>query len=269
MIVDDFNSEQQLRLPRILCLHGGGTNSRIFRAQCRVLRTHLSTTFRLVFAEAPFSSRAGSDVMSVYKDWKPFKSWVIPPENNQHLGPDGAIHAIESSLNTAMEEDDRGGGIGEWIGLLGFSQGAKTCASLLLSQQLREERLGVFPPRVNWRFAILLAGSGPLMVLDRDLLTPELTDASHTSLATISDGIFSVSNEHVLYLPTVHVHGIRDPGLLEHRKLLAQYCEPESTRLMEWDGDHRVPIKTQDVLTLVRHILDTAYETGVLGRKPS
>jgi hypothetical protein len=63
------------------------------------------------------------------------------------------------------------------------------------------------------------------------------------------------------------VHGTRDPGLIEHRKLLAQYCEKGTTRLMEWDGEHRVPIRTKDVLALVRHIRDIASETG-LNRSP-
>lgn len=68
---------------------------------------------------------------------------------------------------------------------------------------------------------------------------------------------------HVLRY-VVDVHGTRDPGLVQHRKLLAQYCEEGTTRLMEWDGDHRVPIKTKDVLALVRNIWDVAFETGLM-----
>lgn len=48
-----------LHLPRILCLHGGGTNAKIFHAQCRVLRAELKGIFRLCFAEAPFPSKPG------------------------------------------------------------------------------------------------------------------------------------------------------------------------------------------------------------------
>jgi len=33
---------------------------------------------------------------------------------------------------------------------------------------------------------------------------------------------------------------------------------------VEWDGQHRVPIKTKDVLPVVDAILDIAQATGVL-----
>lgn len=64
-------------------------------------------------------------------------------------------------------------------------------------------------------------------------------------------------------LPTVHVHGLKDPGLDLHRALLDDYCSEEAT-LVEWDGGHRVPIKTKDVLPVVHAILDVAQATGVL-----
>jgi hypothetical protein len=65
-------------LPRILCLHGGGTNARIFRAQCHIIRRHLENSFRLVFSDAPYISKPGPDVTSVYADWGPFRSWMKP-----------------------------------------------------------------------------------------------------------------------------------------------------------------------------------------------
>ena len=50
------DSSATLHLPRVLCLHGGGVNASIFRAQMRAFLTHpqLSTRFRFVFVEAPF-----------------------------------------------------------------------------------------------------------------------------------------------------------------------------------------------------------------------
>jgi hypothetical protein len=67
LAVEEENPE--LGLPRILCLHGGGTNARIFRAQCCALINQLRHEFRLVFAQAPFNSEAGPDVLSVYSEW--------------------------------------------------------------------------------------------------------------------------------------------------------------------------------------------------------
>lgn len=60
--------DSTLHFPRILCLHGGGTNARIFRMQCRVLERSLSRSFRLVYAEGLFPAQPGSDVIYVYKN---------------------------------------------------------------------------------------------------------------------------------------------------------------------------------------------------------
>lgn len=46
MTIDSGHST--LDLPRIMALHGGGTNSTIFRMQCRVLERALRPYFRLV-----------------------------------------------------------------------------------------------------------------------------------------------------------------------------------------------------------------------------
>src|ERR1700722_18740540 len=88
-----------LHLPRILCLHGGGTNARIFRAQCRVIRAHLISLSRLVFAEAPFPSPPGPDVESVYGDWGPFRSW-LPARNKID------VRSIDACIATALRADD-------------------------------------------------------------------------------------------------------------------------------------------------------------------
>lgn len=241
-----------LHLPRILCLHGGGTNARIFRAQCRTIRRLLSTTFRLVFAEAPFSSQAGPDVLSVYRTWGPFKCWLPWSATKQaDIKPYSAIDRVEGSLKVAMEGDDQLGATGPWVGLLGFSQGAKMCASLLYSQQQLAEQLGPYHPKAcRWRFAVLLAGRGPLVSLQPG--QPMMDEATSQVLV-----------KNALCVPTIHVHGMQDPGLEEHRMLLHSWCATGATRLMEWDGDHRVPIKTKDVIALVTHIWAVAAETGV------
>lgn len=63
--------------------------------------------------------------------------------------------------------------------------------------------------------------------------------------------------------PTVHVHGMADAGLELHRRLLNEYCEKGTTRLVEWEGAHRIPIKGSDVEPVVRAIWDVAEEAGI------
>ena len=265
MTILQVEDPASLHLPRILCLHGGGTNAQIFRAQCRGLNRQLRSSFRLCFAEAPFASQAGPDVIAVYKNFGPFKRWLRWLPEHPQVDAQTAVEAIEESLHAAMREDDRKGATGDWVALLGFSQGAKMCASLLLQQQLRAQKFGIQRAGTNFRFAVLLAGRGPLVSLDPQLpMTEALVDASQLGLSRFPDKHNVRRREHVLCLPTIHVHGMMDQGLHLHRQLLEQYCEKGTTRLIQWDGDHRVPIKSKDVTAVVAQILDIARETGVL-----
>ena len=242
-------------LPRILCLHGGGTNATIFRMQCRVLEKRLGRSFRLVYAQAPFISLGpGPDVTAVYKDFGPFRVWLRDHRMPGVWTSRDVTSKIDASLALAMAADDAKGATGEWVGLLGFSQGAKIAASILYRQQR-----GGMP---TFRFAILIAGRGPLVWLMPDLPQPHgLVDAATPFTYDPPAWLTLGSYEHMLRLPTVHVHGLKDPGLDKHRELLREYCDPRSATLVEWDGDHRMPIKLRDVETVVQQIYKAALET--------
>ena len=248
-----------LHLPRILCLHGGGTNARIFRAQCRGLNTQLKSDFRLVYAEAPFASQAGPDVMSVYSEWGPFKRWLRWRPEHPEIKAEDIVRNLDLSLEAAMRQDDEVGASGEWVALLGFSQGAKVCASLLYRQQIRAQTLGKTRASPSFRFGVLLAGRAPLISLDSDItLSPPLPDASQITDVKEFDRATLHNQGHVLRIPTIHVHGTRDPGLMLHRRLFEEFCGSESKTLIEWNGDHRVPLKFNDVSLVARQIQELA-----------
>ncbi|KAF2681882.1 hypothetical protein K458DRAFT_420255 [Lentithecium fluviatile CBS 122367] len=260
-------------LPRLLCLHGGGVNASIFAAQSRSLIRHLQHSFRLVWADGPFFCDPHSDIIHVYGSYAPFRRWLRWLPEHAEIDAESAVEEIGYAIRSAMEGDEREGGRGEWVGILGFSQGAKVAGSLLLEQQAREELarrngtkdIGVGPigiPGLNWRFAVLLAGRAPLSNLNPDVLKSEAL----VSAADISEGfqfVKEVDAQAVLRKPTVHVHGMADPGLHLHRRLLHEYCEVGSTRLVEWEGAHRIPIKSVDVEPVVVATYDVAEEVGV------
>ncbi|KAL4758584.1 serine hydrolase FSH [Aspergillus foveolatus] len=260
-----------LHLPRILCLHGGGTNARIFRMQCRVLERFLRSTFRFVYAEAPFAAQPGSDVTSVYKDHGPFKAWLRCTAADPDRSAQEVVKKINLSIATTMYDDDMRGATGEWVALLGFSQGAKVAASILYAQQTLQQRLGErAATRPHFRFAVLMAGRGPLVWLLPETssgpgsIPMGLVDAACPSMLESEPELPNDSTEHMLRLPTLHVHGLRDPGLSLHRRLLRSYCQPDSISLVEWEGEHRVPLKTKDVTAVVDQIYALARDTGVL-----
>ena len=258
--------DSTLHLPRILCLHGGGTNARIFRAQCRGLITQLKSEFRLVYAEAPFASQAGPDVMSVYSRWGPFKRWLRWRPEHPEISAEDTVRNIDLSLEAAMRQDDEIGASGEWVALLGFSQGVKVCASLLYRQQLRAQTLGRHLTGSSFHFGVLLAGRAPLISLDADItLNPPLPDASQITDVKGYNRPILHNEGHVLRIPTIHVHGTRDQGLNLHRQLFEDFCAPTSKRLIEWNGDHRVPLKFNDVLPVARQIRELARLTESTG----
>ncbi|KAB8437405.1 hypothetical protein FH972_025083 [Carpinus fangiana] len=254
-----------LPLPRIMCLHGGGTNSRIFRLQCRGLERALRSTFRLVYAEAPFPAKPGPDVTAVYKDCGPFKAWLrIWPDDPVQDATD-VMTEVHDSIMAAKRHDDARGATGAWVGLLGFSQGAKLAASIIYSQQLRWQANSDSIWH-GYRFAILLAGRGPLVWTHPSKTMPRgLVDAAQPTMMP-AEKLETVLNsvEHLLRVPTIHVHGLQDPNIGLHRKLLHRYCDPENATLLEWDGAHRVPIKLKDVNAIVDHVFSVAQEVGVL-----
>ncbi|KAL4809802.1 serine hydrolase FSH [Aspergillus unguis] len=251
-----------LHQPRILCLHGGGTNARIFRMQCRVIERVLCPFFRLVYAEAPLAALPGPDVTAAYKDYGPFKAWMRIKDSDPALDARQVIQKIEESLAAARLADDCLGATGEWVGLLGFSQGAHLAASILATQQelrLRGEDDATWPV---YQFAILLAGRGPLRWLSPDPPPPGFVDASKSTARIEREQDFPAG--YRLRTPTIHVHGLADPNLELHRKLLYRYCEIRSTALVEWGGNHRVPIKSGDVMPVVQQIMQVAQELGLL-----
>jgi hypothetical protein len=180
----------------------------------------------------------------LYGEWGPFRSWLPA-----HRRID--IRSIDSRIAAAVKADDEAGATGRWVGLLGFSQGAGVAASLLLRQQRRNQSQrkgdsvdGERGP--DYRFAVFMAGRPLSMPMD--------------------SGVEDVGADEpgLLRLPTIHVHGLRDPGLEMHRSLLQHCCQKSTARVVEWDGDHRAPIKTKDVVAVVTQILNVAFECGVL-----
>lgn len=259
-------------LPRILCLHGGGVNATIFEVQSRNLRRHLDHSFRLVWADGPFFCDPHPDIIGVYGDCAPFRRWLRWLEHHPEVGEESCIEEIGYALRATMEEDDRKGGTGEWVGLMGFSQGAKLAASLLLEQQVREaearrtqkaiESSLIGLPGIDWRFGILLAGRAPLNNLNPDIMkSSALIGAGElTERFPLCD---KVDDEAMLSKPTLHVHGLLDPGLHLHQRMLKEYCKQGTTTLVEWEGAHRIAIKTKDVDRIVGAIYDLAESTGV------
>jgi hypothetical protein len=223
----------------------------------------------LCFVDGPFICAPHPSIVSVYGDFGPFRRWLRWLPEHPETDAATASSEIKYQLKLAMEEDDVKGGTGKWVGLLGFSQGAKISASILFTQQKLLETFGKDAAGSDFRFAVLLAGRAPLVLLDSRIALPAgIADASEESVNFRNwpqDG----DGDHQLRLPTIHVHGLRDPGLDHHRRLFELYCEKGSATLIEWDGDHRVPIKPMDVEPVAEAMMTLGKRLGVLTLCPA
>ncbi|RDH28523.1 serine hydrolase-domain-containing protein [Aspergillus welwitschiae] len=247
-------SYHNIHHPRILCLHGGGTNAKIMKIQCRALRAKLEASFRLVYVEGPFVTHAGPGISAVYNKWAPFRNWmpgaIEPDESSPGVASYSGsskvdariIASIDQAIQSAMDEDDRAGGTGPWVGFLGFSRGAQTAASLLLRQQEQQKRGFA---STNFRFALLIAAPAPLI-----------------NMNTSSE--FQIQSNDQLNIPTVHVYGSRDSMLRDFTHVLHDCCTPSSTQRYDWDADHQIPLKTIDVDAIIQMVMQVARETGAI-----
>lgn len=245
-------ADSTLSLPRLLCLHGAGSNAIVFQSQCRSLIPLLTPYFRLCFVDGPVICEPTPDVSLVYEEFAPFRLWLpwhlgaLPlgtRENRPQVADVEAYELIEKPIADAMRADDAKGATGEWVGLLGFSQGAKLCASLLYRQQERAKHLGEANAGSKFRFAVLMCGPAPIVVFE---------------------SFAGSSVKPVLRMPTLHVHALKDPHLPYHRMMRNEYCEKKTARLIEWNGPHRVPLAAKDVKPVAEQIIRLAKDTGAL-----
>ncbi|KAJ5261142.1 hypothetical protein N7478_011737 [Penicillium angulare] len=113
-----------------------------------------------------------------------------------------------------MARDDAEGATGEWVALLGFSQGVKVAASLLYRQQI----LGNATSGAQFRFAVLLAGRAPLIALDVGMNTSLVfPHASQITYHPHPQREVYDAQKPTLRIPTLHVHGPQDAGVDLHR----------------------------------------------------
>ncbi|RMZ87438.1 hypothetical protein DV736_g5335, partial [Chaetothyriales sp. CBS 134916] len=254
-----------LHLPRILCLHGGGVNSVIFRTQLRAFLSHpsLSSRYRFVFVDAPFECAEGVGVVPVYADWGPFKRWSRWLATHPAIEPAECQMQIWAALEAGMRADTEVlGATGAWVGVLGFSQGAKLACSLLYEQQLARLR-GEHYARTAFQIGVIFAGRAPFLAMGEQAESfPWMQSAGGVAEGVDLESIDERPDLR-LSVPTLHVHGLKDEGLDLHRRCVDGYCAPGTCEVVEWDGPHRLPIKKADVERIVHKWLEMADEYGI------
>lgn len=206
-------SPPQKSKPAILCLHGGGTNQTIFQMQTIRIQRLLAEEFEFVFTTAPFESGPGPGMIPSFEGCGPYFRWTLQAEPTEV--PEETRTLLSRLAKEQIMKDGRG-----FVGVLGFSQGAKLAAGLLLEEQLGKG--------MDWgeglTFGVICNGVSPPMTT---WLSQEEKDTDIT-------------------IPTLHLIGESDPWKEESRRLRSAHCRIEQAALIECDVDHRLPVSLED-----------------------
>lgn len=233
----DFNGQIRSN-PRILCLHGGGTCSSIFRIQVGSLERMLAKYVDFVYVDAPFECPPGPGVLPIFAGAGPFYKWTSGPDHerpNDEKPSDFSI--IQDKIRTLTEED------GPFIGILAFSQGVRTAAALLsrVNPTLQHDGLLKTTEERAWGFSfgILIAGTFPPL---------------HSGI--ISNSEIAEDSAARITVPTLHVLGKHDPFRAESLQVLRQCCEPLDTTVVNFNGNHEVPTNGEALDLIAGHVKD-------------
>ncbi|OHF02959.1 oxidoreductase [Colletotrichum orchidophilum] len=206
--------------PKILCLHGGGSSAGIFQMQLIRLSRVLEPRFEFVFLDGPIETEAGPGVLPVFEGCGPYRRWVsddpsLPAEEFQRQ-KDTAMAMLKVYVQQT----------GPYVGVLGFSQGARAASSLLLEQQRQ--------PFVPYQlFGVFLCGTYPPFVPDDVLIR----------------------------LPTVHVVGLFDPWKPASEMLIEQCSEQSTRKVVRYPGGHHLPNAPEAIQNIANMVIDLWKET--------
>lgn len=258
---DILESNSNGTLPAILCFHGHGTNSVIFRYQIRHITQALDKTFRFIFLDAPFEvQHAGPGAGPAFADARPFRRWQsdeavaaafgvskdqVDSERQQvrELIHKALLQAKESNANGS--ESGPGAEAEGVVGVIAFSQGSRIAAGMCLDPELG----------ARLQFAVLICGLVPPAPLGASDATTRASSADAFGLeekkGVEKQGQAQVRSE----LVSIHIHGTQDPWRVQSEKLIDTYFNRERAQVFTFEGSHEVPGDVSVAADVTRGIL--------------
>lgn len=216
----------------VICLHGSGASSAIFRLQLARLRFALKTNFEFVFVNAPNPAVAGPGILPLFAGAGPFYRWF----NLERDEGEAEVAQIHSTIRGAIDiwEATKKNPEAKIVGIVGFSQGAIAATMLLWQKQQKQ-----LPWLPVMHFAVLICCD-----FAEELATLMHTDASKKG-----------EDRAVLYLPTLHLHGRQDPFLKKGRRMVQDHFDAKDAEVLEFEGGHQCPNTRLDCEEATRRIV--------------
>jgi predicted esterase len=203
-------------MPAIICLHGAGSSSAIFKFQTAKLRAEMPRNIEFVFVEAPITCGPGPGMLPLFASAGPFHCWFSQSEAKRKQEIEAVQERVRLSVASVEDGSMRDIKSREVVGILSFSQGA-VASTVLLLQQLSGE--------ITWlatiRFTILICSD----------FTSEVMDWVR------SDG----GHHQRVALDSLHLHGTRDTYAARSKMMLSLHFERDACEVVEFDGGHHLP----------------------------
>jgi Serine hydrolase (FSH1) len=181
-------------------------------------------------------------MLPTFESLEPFYRWVscrfkLGSARAEHT-PLDEVAVMDDIILRAMEEN---GGRESFVGVMGFSQGARLAAGMVLRQQLEIKQSGA--SKWGFKFGVVIGGPFPPIGL-----TPagEGTEVDYSVMAQV---------------PTVHAWG-RDDQVRWGAKEMADACDGPNTFVMDFGGGHHLPLKDPEADELCDLIVEAWHAAG-------
>ena len=161
-------------------------------------------------------------MLPVFEECGPYHSWIYQP--NPLLGQ----KRVRQVLRETIKNDG-----GNFVGLLGFSQGGRQTAGLLADLQNGEQT-----QLPKWKFGVCLCASYPPYSLEY-----ARQQAAGKQWKGESDGHGEVREpeaHEIIHVASVHLRGKDDPHLEKGRRL-AKFFDRELAIELEFNISHHLP----------------------------
>ncbi|CAN8097862.1 unnamed protein product [Discula destructiva] len=206
---------------RFLCLHGMGTNSKIFEMQTAAIRHGLGSEHTYEFLDGAEPS-------------------IMAPGLEKIAGPDDEFlqwadyGSVESCRKALYDLEDFVEEEGPFDGVIGFSLGATLASSLIVHKLRKDPRKERLHP--TFRCGIFFCGGIPEILSDTE------TGAEKRELSFEQDG-------EMIEIPTAHIWGANDRVWPNFGIVLSKLCRKDLRTVFIHEGGHDIPgPKSQDEL---------------------
>ncbi|KIA75758.1 hypothetical protein HK57_00438 [Aspergillus ustus] len=221
---------------RILCLHGAGTNSRIFEAQTAAIRYELGDNHTYDFVDGGVPWNMHAEVKNIALEDEPVYAFIDPADSET------GVTAYKNMMDYLEEE-------GPYDGVIAFSQAATMILTYLV-HVARENALGQNTP-TPFKFAIFIS----------------ITHCPVDYEAFMRGRIVEICPENakgVVGIPTVHIWGALDDDP-ESASKAAQVCKDDVKWVYVHERGHEVPgaasgVETTRIVNNIRRALETAND---------